>query len=84
MPRADEIGSEGAIEGKAAQLEAFPGRACLRRALAGEIGVFPTSEKVLKVPIALAVAHEHEKAIHVSTLLDICVWQRLSPLSMKD
>src|ERR1700731_1385408 len=81
MPRADEIGREGAIEGKSVRLEAFPGRACLRHALASEIWVFPTSEKVLEVPIALAVAHEHENAIHVSTLLDVCVWQRLSPLS---
>ena len=32
--------------------------------LLGEVGVLPAGEQVLEVPIALAVAHEHEKTVH--------------------
>ena len=39
-------------------------------ALFGQIGVFPAGEQVLQVPVALAVAHEHEKTFrHLFLLL---------------
>ena len=58
---------------KPLRLELAAGRARLRDALLGQVDVAPAGEQVLQVPLALAVAHEHEKAFV------ICIVQILQP-----
>ena len=64
MLRADEIGGEGAVEEKTMRLEAVSGGACLLDSLGSQIWVLPPSKNVFQVPVALAVAQEHENPVH--------------------
>ena len=56
---------EGDVEGEPARLEAATGGARLLDAERGQAGVLPAREKVLEVPLALAVADEDEKAVQL-------------------
>jgi hypothetical protein len=71
MLRTNKIGSEGAVEEITLGFEASPGGARFFYPFEGEIGVFPAGEKVLVIPLALAVSQQHENAIHVSARLDV-------------
>jgi hypothetical protein len=72
VPRANEVGRKGAVEEKTIRFDASPGGARFFHPFEAEIGVFPAGEKVLIIPLALAVSQQHENAIHVSTWLDVC------------
>jgi hypothetical protein len=61
---AGEFGGEGETEGKVERLEALAGGRGLGDTLLGQRGVAPAREQVLQVPLTLAMADEHEKAIH--------------------
>ncbi len=76
MLSANKVGREGPVEGKTARLEEPSGSTRFFNSFVGENWIFPACEKVLEVPLALAVAYEHENAIHFSTLLDFHAWRR--------
>src|SRR5215467_6853384 len=61
--RAFERGRKCDVELDSLRLELTPGLASLGDALFGEVDVAPTGEQIFQVPIALAVAHEHEKTV---------------------
>ena len=44
----------------------LPGRVGLLHAVLGQVRILPAGEEVLQVPVALAVADEHEKAVHAA------------------
>jgi hypothetical protein len=72
-----------AVEEITLRFEASPRGARFFYPFEGEIEVFPAGEKVLLIPLALAVSQQHENAIHVSarlknrcsfdvTIVDLC------------
>ena len=61
--RALERRGEGHIECEPLRLQLAAGLARFLDALLGQIDVAPAGEQVFQVPLALAVAHEHEKTI---------------------
>ena len=61
--RALERRGEGDVEGEPLRLELAAGLARFLDALLGQADVAPAGEQVLQVPVALAVAHEHEKPV---------------------
>src|SRR5664280_833858 len=67
--RADERGGEGDVELDALAFKLAAGLARLGDALVGQVDIAPAGEKVLQVPVALAVPHEHEKTISHFTAL---------------
>src|ERR1019366_9356047 len=60
---ADQRGGEGNVELDPLRLELAAGLARLGDALVGQVDIAPAGEQVLQVPVALAVTHEHKKAV---------------------
>src|ERR1035437_5841625 len=61
--RADQRGVEVNVQLDPLRLELAAGLARFGDALVGEVDIAPAGEQVLQVPVALAVTHQHEKAV---------------------
>ena len=61
--RAHERRGEGNIEAQPLRLKPAAGGARLADAVLGQIDVAPAGEQIFQIPLALAVAHEHEKPV---------------------
>ena len=59
----DEHRGEGDIEMQPLRLEFFAGGTRLGDAFLGQTDIAPAGEQIFQIPIALAVAHEHEKPV---------------------
>src|SRR5208337_1490845 len=57
---ANEDRREGNVEGETLCLELAASGACLGNALLRQINVFPAGEKILEVPLALAMPYQYE------------------------
>ena len=57
------------VEDETERLETLAGRFRLADALLGQAGVFPAGEQVFQVPVALAVAHQHQEDVPTPVIL---------------
>ncbi len=60
--RPAEARSEGGVEMQPLGLQLFASALGFHHTLFGQVRVTPAGEQVLEVPLALAMAHEHENA----------------------
>ena len=63
MLRALQDRREGDVEFQPLRLQLAAGVHCFCDPLLGQVRILPTGEEVLQVPFALAVPHQHKKAI---------------------